>query len=164
MRGTAATCILKAMNERSLRALLAHRATLHSQWAARLRAAPVNSPLAHPDTLVHLMDRTLDQIFHELEHPAARRRQPSLPRGFCGCGQNPLVAYFQTAALAFQTTLAQCADETPISRDDVDDVNRTLTRIARGEIMTFCGLCRRRHATPAGSTHPHDHPPSDHAS
>lgn len=137
------------MNERSLRALLAHRATLHSQWAARLRAAPVNSPLAHPDTLVHLMDRTLDQVFHELEHPTARRRQPSLPRGFCGCGQNPLVTYFHTAALAFQTTLAQCADETPVSRDDVDDVNRTLTRIARGEIMTFCGLCRRRHATPA---------------
>ena len=141
MRSAPGSCILKAMNERSLRALL-----------------------AHPDTLVHLMDRTLDQVFHELEHPTARRRQPSLPRGFCGCGQNPLVAYFQTATLAFQTTLAQCADETPISRDDVDDVNRTLTRIARGEIMTFCGLCRRRHATPTGSTDAHGHHPhSDHA-
>ena len=143
------------MNERSLRLLLAHRATLHSQWSERLRAAPVNSPLGHPDTLVHLMDHTLDQIFRELAHPSVRRRQPSLPHGFCGCGQNPLIAYFATAALAFQSTLAQCADETPISREDVDDVNRTLTRIARSEIMTFCGLCRRRLAAPADSTHTH---------
>jgi hypothetical protein len=139
------TGILGRMNECSLRLLLAHRATLHSQWAARLRAAPVTSPLAHPDTLVHLMDRTLDQIFHELQHPTARRRQSSLPKGFCGCGQNPLIAYFDTAFLAFETTLAQCADETPVSRDDVDDVKRVLTRLARSEIMTFCGLCRRNH-------------------
>jgi hypothetical protein len=146
------------MNERSLRLLLAHRATLHSQWAVRLRAAPVNSPLAHPDTLVHLMDRTLDQVFHELQNPSARRRQPSLPKGFCGCGQNPLIAYFDTALLAFETALAQCADETPISRDDVDDVKRTLTRIARNEIMTFCGLCRRNHAGQTEAPHTHGHP------
>ncbi|MBC8040115.1 MAG: hypothetical protein H7Y06_06210 [Opitutaceae bacterium] len=92
------------------------------------------------------MDRTLDQIFHELHHLTPRRRQPSLPKGFCGCEKNPLIAYFDTALLVFETTLAQCADETPITRDDVDDVKRTLARIARSEIMTFCGLCRRNHA------------------
>jgi len=149
------------MNERSLRLLLAHRATLHAQWAERLRAAPVTSPLAHPDTLVHLMHRTLDQIFDELQHPTARRRQSSLPKGFCGCGQNPLVAYFDTALLAFETTLAQCADETPISRDDVDDVKRTLSRLARGEIMIFCGICRRNHAASATTTHTHAPPRPD---
>lgn len=155
MRPAANSGIVKRMNERSLRLLLAHRATLHSQWAARLRAVPFTSPLAHPDTLVHLMDRTLDQVFNELQHPAARRRQSALPKGFCGCGQNPLIAYFDTAVLAFETTLAQCADETPISRDDVDDVKRTLTRIARNEIMTFCGLCRRNHAGRADAAHTH---------
>jgi len=41
-----------------------------------------------------------------------------------------------------QTTLAQCADETPITRDDVEAVNRTLTRLARREITTFCALCQ----------------------
>ena len=132
------------MNERSLRALLAHRHSLHLGWAARLRAAPVKSALGHPDTLVHLMDRTLDQLFLELEKPASpRRRQPHLPADFCRCGNNPMVAYFATASLALQTTLAQCADETPITRDDVEAVNRTLTRIARREIMTFCALCQR---------------------
>ncbi|MFA6959478.1 MAG: hypothetical protein WC205_01855 [Opitutaceae bacterium] len=132
------------MNERSLRALQAHRATLLSQWEERLRARPANSPLAHPDTLVHLMDRTLDQVFHDLTNQvSARRRQPALPDDFCRCGHNPLVAYFSTAALAFQTALAQCADETPITRDDVEAVNRTLTRIARREITTFCALCQR---------------------
>lgn len=141
------------MNERSLRLLRAHRATLHSRWAARLRAAPVTSPLAHPDTLVHLMDRTLDQIFHELEHLTPRRRQSALPKGFCGCGQNPLIAYFATALPAFETALAQCADETPVTRGDVDDVKRTLARIARSEIMTFCGLCRRHRAGHAETDH-----------
>lgn len=161
MRGIALAGILERMNERSLRLLLAHRATFHSQWEARLRAAPVTTPLGHPDTLVHLMDRTIDQIFHDLQHPSPRRRQPALPKGFCGCGQNPLIAYFDTAALAIQTTLAQCADETPISRDDVDDVNRVLARIARNEILTFCGLCRRNHAHRAGVDAPHTKPHPD---
>ena len=137
------------MNERSLRALLAHRPSLYLGWAARLRTAPVKSPLGHPDTLVHLMNRTLDQIFRELANPVSpRRRQPKLSDDFCRCGHNPLVAYFSTASLAFQTTLAQCADETPITRDDVEAVNRTLIRIGRREIMTFCALCQRHESTP----------------
>lgn len=131
------------MNERCLRALQARRTTLHFQWVERLRAAPVKSPLGHPDTLIHMMDRTLDQVFHELTHPSARRRQPGLPPGFCRCGHNPLVTYFSTAALAFETALAQCADELPVSRDDADEVKRTISRIARREIMTFCALCLR---------------------
>lgn len=136
------------MTERCLRALQARRPTLHLQWEALLRVAPVNSPLGNPDTLVHMIERTLDQVFHELSHPSARRRQTALPAGFCRCGHNPLVAYFQTALMAFQTTLAQCADELPVSRDDADEVQRTLTRIARREIMTFCGLCQRHVDTP----------------
>ena len=131
------------MTERCLRALQSRRPTLHIQWEALLRLAPISSPLANPDTLVHMIDRTLDQIFHELTHPSARRRQTKLPAGFCRCGHNPLIAYFQTALMAFQTTLGQCADELPVSRDDADEVNRTLTRIARREIMTLCGLCQR---------------------
>lgn len=133
------------MNERCLRALLARRPTLLSQWATRLRAAPVKSPLGHPDTLVHMMDRTLDQVFRELGQPSsARKRQPGLPAGFCRCGHNPLVNYFATAVLAFQTTLAQCADEMPVTRDDVDAVKRTIARIARREITTLCALCLRQ--------------------
>lgn len=149
MRVATRTGILRRMNERCLRALQARRDILHFQWAERLRATPFNSPLAHPDTLVHLIERTLDQIFHELNHPSARRRQPPLPPDFCRCGKNPLIAYFSTAGLAFQTTLAQCADEMPVTRDDVEEVNRTLARIARREIMTFCALCQRSAPTPA---------------
>ncbi len=144
MRRRARPGILEPMNERCLRALTARRPTLHSQWAERLRAAPVVSPLANPETLIHLMDRTLDQVFHELNHPSARKRQPGLPADFCRCAHNPLVSYFATAAFAFQTTLAQCADEMPVTRDDADEVKRTLTRIARREIMTFCALCLRQ--------------------
>ena len=136
--------IVSRMNERCLRALQARRPTLNCQWEALLHAAPVISPLGHPDTLVHMMDRTLDQIFYELNHPSARKRQPGLPEGFCRCGHNPLVTYFTTAVLAFQTTLGQCADEEPVSREDADEVKRTINRIARREIMTFCALCLRQ--------------------
>jgi hypothetical protein len=141
--------ILRRMNERCLRALQARRPSLNCQWEALLHAAPVISPLGHPDTLIHMMDRTLDQIFHELNHPSARKRQPGLPEGFCRCGHNPLVTYFTTAVLAFQTTLGQCADEEPVSREDADEVKRTINRIARREIMTFCALCLRQAAHPA---------------
>jgi len=132
------------MNQRCLRALQARRPTLHDHWVERLRAAPVRSPLGHPDTLVHLMDQTLDQIFRDLHHPSARKRQPGLPDDFCRCGHNPLVMYFTTAILAFQTTLGQCADDAPVSHEDADEVKRTINRIARREIMTLCALCLRQ--------------------
>jgi hypothetical protein len=147
--------ILILMNPRCLQALQARRPALQTQWAERLRAAPVTSPLANPETLIHLMDRTLDQVFFELGHPsAARRRQPGLPRDFCRCGHNPLVMYFATAAQAFETTLAQCADEMPVTRDDADQVKSTLTRIARREIMTFCALCQRQADNPHPGAQP----------
>lgn len=144
MRSGVKTGIVSRMNERCLRALQARRPTLTYQWEALLHAAPVISPLGHPDTLIHMMERTLDQIFHELSHPSARKRQPSLPDDFCRCGHNPLVMYFTTAVFAFQTTLGQCADEEPVSREDAEEVKRTINRIARREIMTFCALCLRQ--------------------
>jgi hypothetical protein len=166
MRAAADPRILGRMNERCLRALQARRPTLTCQWEALLHAAPVNSPLGHPDTLVHLMERTLDQVFHDLNHPSARKRQPGLPADFCRCGRNPLVAYFATALLAFQTTLDQCANEGPVSRDDADEVKRALNRIARREMMTLCALCLRRSAPshPTSATRPcgsaDDHTPA----
>lgn len=148
MRPRARIGIVAGMTERCLRALQARRPALLRHWETLLHAAPVTSPLGHPDTLVHLMERTLDNVFHELNHPSARKRQPALPDDFCRCGHNPLAAYFATALLAFQITLGQCAETEPVSREDVDDVKRTLHRIARREIMTLCALCRRR-STPA---------------
>ena len=134
------------MNEGLLRALKNRRTHLHEGWVQRLRAAPVNSPLAHPDTLIHLMNATLDQVFHELEIPSARKRQPAIPREVCHCGLNPLLMYFSTAALTFQHTLAQCSDEQPVSPADADLVERALTRVARREITVFCALCRQNGA------------------
>ncbi len=159
MRDAIRAGILSRMTERCLRALQARRTTLRLQWEERLRASPFNSPLAHPDTLVHLIDRTLDEVFNDLIHPKARRRQAPLPPDFCRCGFNPLITYFSTGAFAFQTVLGQCADEVPVSRDDADEVKSTLTRISRREIMTFCTLCQRNPTCLAGApkrgTNPH---------
>jgi hypothetical protein len=131
------------MNERILSALKMHREALHEGWAARLHAAPVTSPLAHPDTLVYLMKTTIDQIFHELAQPSARQRHPPVPRDICRCGLNPLLSYFATAALSFQHIMAQCTDNQPVSPQDMDIVDRAVTRVARREITIFCALCRR---------------------
>ncbi|CAM3072985.1 hypothetical protein RAHE111665_13910 [Rariglobus hedericola] len=130
------------MNERILLALKMHRSALHEGWAARLHAAPVTSPLAHPDTLVYLMKTTIDQVFHELAQPSARLRQPPVPRDMCRCGLNPLLSYFATAALSFQHTMAQSADDQAVSLHDLDIVDRAVTRVARREITIFCALCR----------------------
>ena len=64
-----------------------------------LRTEPINTPLGHPDSLVHLIDWTLDEIFTALTNPLARHRGTgtrfaSNDRPECPCGRNPLLAYF----------------------------------------------------------------------
>lgn len=141
-----ASGMLKPMIERLLNALRVRRPLIHQGWATRLRAVPCSSALAHPDSLVHLMNRTLDQIFKEIAAPSARRRPPPHPQGLCRCGCNPLLDYFSTAALTFQHTVALCADEFPITAQEVDQVERAVTRVACREISTFCTLCLKKDA------------------
>jgi hypothetical protein len=139
------------MDERSLSALQAYRPTLHRQWEARLRAAPVTSPLANPDALVYLMEWTLDQLFRELAAPHARRQTPRPP---CPCGLNPLIAYFATARLSLHEALKVCAGAEPLNARDIEEMEQALETVARREIANFCALClhndrRDRHESPA---------------
>lgn len=140
------------MDERSLSALQAYRPTLHRQWEARLRAAPVTSPLANPDALVYLMEWTLDQLFRELAASHARRQATRPP---CPCGLNPLIAYFATARLSLHEALAVCAGGAPVNTRDAEEMEQALETVARREIANFCALClhndrRDRHESPAG--------------
>ncbi|MET0262673.1 MAG: hypothetical protein ABW223_07230, partial [Rariglobus sp.] len=118
----------------------------------------------HPDTLVHLMDRTIDDVFRELASPtSARRRQPPIKADICACGRNPLLAYFATATLAFQHTLALCADRIPITSIEADLVERAVTRVGRREITLFCALCRQREDHHTHCPVSREHPPTSHA-
>ena len=135
------------MDERSLSSLQAHRPILRTKWETRLRAAPVTSPLANPDALVHLMEWTLDQVFRELAAHHTRRKTPRPP---CPCGLNPLIAYFATAKLSLHEALEICAAGKPIHPSDADEMEHALEIVSRREIETFCALClhndqRNRH-------------------
>ncbi|MCF3650336.1 hypothetical protein [Synoicihabitans lomoniglobus] len=135
-------------------ALLNNRPTLLRRWETLLRAERVQTPMAHPDTLVHLMDWTLDQLFAEIQHPKLRRHHPkseglSGPGQLCVCGQNPLLTYFSTAEQAMiETLLVERANTNRLSAVERDvslsELKSALHAIARREIDSFCAVCRGR--------------------
>jgi len=146
------------MNDSLLRTLQGLRPTILERWEVLLRAEPVTSPLANPDSLVYLMGWTLDRFFTALRGPLARRRIAERgsnrasfaeERDLCACKMNPLLAYFATAELA----LVQAALPTlqPRERESALNIIRlALQVVAKREIDTFCAVCQRRH-TPSSS-------------
>lgn len=158
----AAKCALghtRCMQESLLSELRARRLPIHMRWEALLRAEPIATPLGHPDTLIHLIEPTLDELFHALEESshsrdAAKLRIPS-DTAACTCGRNPLLAFFAAARQATLEglVLAQAASGNldPHERDSsLADLNQALQRISGREIEAFCGVCQfRRLALPA---------------
>jgi hypothetical protein len=142
------------MQETLVNALRSHRPQIRDSWAALLRAEPVNTPLGHPDALVHLLDWTLDEIFRDLATMSPRRRSARRPidldyRPECPCGRNPLLAYFAAGEQAMREALilaqAATAGLDPIERDaSLEELNVVLHHIARREIEAFCGVCQYR--------------------
>lgn len=135
---------------------------MRSHWEALLRAEPVITPLGHPDALMHLIDRTLDEIFAAIvsrlhPQPADDRLSPCL-RFDCPCGKNPLLAYFAAGAQAMREglVLAQfdAAPLDPLERDAAfDELTLVLQQTAQREIESFCGICQlRRDATSAATS------------
>lgn len=133
--------------------LQARRFAIRKRWEALLRAEPIATPLGHPDSLVHLIDSTLDEIFSTLTptHAPTRAAAP-VPAGDsgCPCGRNPLLAYFAAAGQAMREglILAQAARAPldPRQRDaSLEELNAVLLHISRREIEAFCGVCQFRH-------------------
>lgn len=141
------------MHDTLLRTLQGLRPTILERWEALLRAEPVTSPLANPDSLVYLMGWTLDRFFSALRGPLARRRLSE--RGsnnkpayieesqLCACKMNPLLAYFATAEQALiQTALPTLQ---PHERESaLSAVRLAMQAVAKREIDTFCAVCQRR--------------------
>ena len=136
-----------------LEALDGHRAEIKRKWEVLLRAAPAMTPLGNPDTLVFLMDDSLQQLFSLLR---SRSAHPWLPghaaaaRTFgmtCHCRLNPLINYF----IAGEAALAFAAQTVPRSQhhlDDlvattcVDELLLTFRFLAHREINAFCEVCQ----------------------
>ena len=141
------------MNDNLQRTLQGLRPTILERWEALLRAEPVTSPLANPDSLVYLMGWTLDRFFDALRGPLSRRRVSDRLSGkseiknvreLCVCKMNPLLAYFATAEQALiQATLPILQ---PRERESaLSAVSLAMHVVAKREIDTFCAVCQRRH-------------------
>lgn len=154
--------IIRIMHESTLSALDSMRPNLRKRWEALLRAEPVTSPLANPDSLVYLMDWTLDRVFNAIRSTSHRKRSrhrrpesEARPAEGCECGMNPLLAYFATA----ERTLLECVflADSPLPAMTTGEreacaaeIQLSLNAVARQEIDTFCAVCQRRHCqTPA---------------
>jgi hypothetical protein len=134
-----------------LQELRSRRATVRREWITLLRAEPVATPLGHPDTLAHLIDRTLDEVFTELA-----RRRPHAPdaaptsyeevRRACACGRNPLLVYFLAGERALLESLVQAQAEQPVRaperhQADVVELYLALRGTALREVAAFCSVC-----------------------
>jgi hypothetical protein len=141
------------MHESFIRALIQHRPALRTRWEGLLRAERISSPLANPDTLVFLMDYTLDRLFDELAHPRFRRRRTRDERPPCPCGRNPLLAYFHTAEQAAVETLFVAEGEletiSPEERSaSLEGLKLAIREVGRREIESFCAVCQHQTVCP----------------
>lgn len=127
------------------------RPMIKDAWERRLRRESVTSPLANPDTLVMMMESTLDELFAAVERcgpaPAEHRHRISRDRTGCLCGLNPLLAYFRTLAATVCCLVA--AEGSPFREGDpagmtrcLDQTMETLRGIARRDIASFCAVCQ----------------------
>lgn len=141
------------MHESFERVLLAHRHDLHKRWDDLLRAERITSGMANPDSLIFLMDWTLDQLMDELHQSHFRRREANQPRSgasnFCACGRNPLLAYFSTLEQALVEVLFladhELANLTPGERNaSLAELKTAQNEVARRDIETFCSVCQSR--------------------
>jgi hypothetical protein len=131
-------------------ALRARRSAIRRRWDDLLRVERANTPLAHPDTLIHLLDWSLDELLAALaggaavEGPAADRSRPA-----CPCGRNPFLNFFVAGEQALLEALVLAQTEilplTPALRDGaVAELHLAVRERARSEVEAICSVCQRR--------------------
>ncbi len=137
------------MKRPARQALADLRPMIKTCWEVLLRAEPPVSPLANPDTLVFMMDRTLDGFFAALTSAAPRRwlaRYPLLCEPLaksCPCARNPLLRYFVSGEQALLAIAAKGLPAAPATRRRVlSEAQLAFHYVAQHEIQNFCDLCR----------------------
>ncbi|MCF7687503.1 MAG: hypothetical protein K9M98_04900 [Cephaloticoccus sp.] len=134
-----------------LGALRAQRAEIHSRWETLLRIEPANTPLALPDTMVHLIGPTLDEVFAGLANPQGLTH---IKPAHCRCGRNPLLAFFRAGELALLESLIMVQVATPdLAKSDREEAVTNLKQILHAlswrEIAEFCSVCQYPDKEPA---------------
>lgn len=122
-------------------------------WEVLLRAEPPISALGNPDTLVYMMDETLDAFFVAARSPTPRRwlaSHPLLSGGLvetCPCGHNPFLHYYVSGEQAIVAIADKVlTDILGASRKEaaaiLADAQLTFHYVAQRETQVFCDLCR----------------------
>ncbi len=131
--------------------LQALRPQIRRRWEELLRIERLHTPLANPDTLVFMFDRTLDVVMNEL--PRHQPLHPG-PRPVPRSAQNPMRIYFTALEQAMLEALinAQISLAKPEHGQHAAIVAEraaaathlcsTLRRIARREIETLDQICQ----------------------
>ncbi len=145
------------MQEEVVHALRAKRAQIHAQWETLLRTERVTSPMANPDTLVYLIDSTLEDLFSGLHQLSAKHRSPR-SAAECPCGRNPLLAYFHAGEQVMLEALILIQASTPHllapQRDAAMAALLSVIRtLAAREINAFCAVCQHRLGTTEVAAH-----------
>ena len=142
-------CHNRRMHRSFVAELVARRAAIKQAWERQLRREPVTSPLANPDTLVLLMDRTLEDLAAALSlRCRVSDPTPARPlRSGCLCGLNPLLAYFRVAASILPGAMAPRAERCPELDGPgyaacVQELLVELQALASAEIRSFCATCQ----------------------
>lgn len=141
------------MRRQFLRQLLRLRPIVKTCWEVLLRDEPPSSALGNPDTLVFMMDGTLDAFYAAL-HSRMPQRWLALHPFLCGklnetcpCGRNPLLAYYLSGEQAVLAIAAQALDKAtamPAAEQErlLAEVQVAFHYLAQRELQTFCDLCR----------------------
>jgi hypothetical protein len=119
---------------------------IKAEWSRLLNGEPVLTPLGRPDTLVFLMETTLNQLTAalagDITADSLRRYPPVVGsvHAYCACGLNPLLKYHGTGELALRVGAGTALGE------DLEIVLRVFRTLARQEIEALCSVCRHREA------------------
>ncbi len=137
------------MDTELIEALEKQRTCIRANWENLLRIERISSPLANPDTLVHLLDTSLNEVLAALRAGPPRRLHTRLDEPLCPCGRNPLLAYFSAGrqALREALVLAQALRPqlTSAQRDEsLAALEMVYGQISRREIQAFCSICQYR--------------------
>jgi hypothetical protein len=143
------------MQRELVQALLSRRSQICARWTALLNIERANTALAHPDTLIHLLDWTVDSIIRALELTAKRKTPAVLrasdTRSNCPCGRNPYLYFFIAGeqawleALVF-TQVAMPKLEAVVRDQAVAELLIVIRTVARTEVEALCSICQYRDA------------------
>ncbi|MGA3008253.1 MAG: hypothetical protein ABSE59_10220 [Opitutaceae bacterium] len=133
-------------------ALEIRRSVIKHQWEAALRRVPVPTPLANPDTLIFMMDATLNKLFALARSRSIHQwisKHPLTGYGVgrnCRCGLNPFVAYFLAGESALVSISRAIRPHHGLTENDIliseAELLFALRVLGHREINAFCEVCR----------------------